>query len=370
MPANNIIPFLDLKKNNACYRKDLNKALTRVLDSGYYVLGSEVDSFESEFAEYCGESYAIGTSNGLDALILVLRAWIELDMLSEGDEVLVPANTFIASILAITECNLTPVLVEPNPVSFNLSVKELRLAVTSRTKVILPVHLYGQMANMPEICAFADKHNLLVLEDCAQAHGARLKGKRAGSWGDAAGFSFYPGKNLGALGDAGCVTTKHERLAKTIRAISNYGSIEKYHYLHEGMNSRLDEIQAAILRVKLLHLDSEIQHRRKIARIYSKDIKIDCVETPQWLDNDSHVFHLYVLRTKRRKEFIEYLKNSNVETLIHYPVAPHDQKAFAHRNFGRYPITEEIHREVVSLPMGIHVSESDAKFICKIINDF
>lgn len=370
MRTKNLIPFLDLKKNNGRYRKDLTQALTRVLDSGYYVLGSEVESFESEFAKYCGESYAIGTSNGLDALILVLRAWIELDMLSEGDEVIVPANTFIASILAITECNLTPVLVEPNPVSFNLSVKELKLAITSRTKVILPVHLYGQMANMPEICAFADEHNLLVLEDCAQAHGASLKGKRAGSWGDAAGFSFYPGKNLGALGDAGCVTTKHEHLAKTIRAISNYGSIKKYHYLHEGMNSRLDEIQAAILRVKLLHLDYEIQHRRKIARIYSKEIKTDCVETPQWSDNDSHVFHLYVLRTKRRNEFIEHLKNSNIETLIHYPVAPHDQKAFAHRDFGRYPITEEIHREVVSLPMGIHVSESDAKFICKIINDF
>ena len=364
-----MIPFLDLKKNNRRYREDLLVALTRVLDSGYYVLGSEVDSFESEFAKYCGAEYAVGTSNGLDALILVLRAWLELGMLSEGDEVIVPANTFIASILAITECNLTPVLIEPDPVSFNLCMKQARLAITSKTKVILPVHLYGQMANMPEIIGFANDHNLLVLEDCAQAHGASLEGKRAGSWGDAGGFSFYPGKNLGAIGDAGCVTTKHERLAETVRAISNYGSTAKYYYSLEGLNSRLDEIQAAVLRVKLQHLDSEIEHRRAIARIYSEQIKSDLVETPQWSDDDSHVFHLYVLRTGLRNEIIDYLKNSNIETLIHYPVAPHEQEAFAHRQFGRYPLTEALHREVVSLPMGAHISEADAQNISRIINE-
>jgi dTDP-4-amino-4,6-dideoxygalactose transaminase len=364
-----VIRFLDLKKNNGRYRKDLVKALTRVLDSGYYVLGSEVESFESEFAQYCGVGHAVGVATGLDALTLVLRAWLETDMLSEGDEVIVPAHTFIASILAITQCNLTPVLVEPDPVSFNLSIKQLRLAITPKTKVILAVHLYGQMANMPEICNVASEHNLLVLEDCAQAHGASLKGKRAGSWGDAAGFSFYPGKNLGALGDAGCVTTKHEGLAKTVRTISNYGSMQKYHHVLEGVNSRLDEIQAAALRVKLRHLDSEIEHRRKIARIYSKEIKNESVKSPQWSDDGSHVFHLYVLRTRARKEFIDRLKSNNIETLIHYPIAPHDQIAYAYREFGRYPTTEELHREVVSLPMGRHVSELDAEFICEIINE-
>ena len=304
-----------------------------MLDSGYYVLGSEVESFESEFAQYCGVGHAVGVANGLDALTLVLRAWLETDMLSPGDEVIVPAHTFIASILAITQCNLTPVLIEPDPVSFNLSVKELQLAITPKTKVILAVHLYGQMANMPEICSIASEHNLLVLEDCAQAHGASLKGKRAGSWGDAAGFSFYPGKNLGALGDAGCVTTKHECLAKTVRTISNYGSMKKYHHSLEGVNSRLDEIQAAALRVKLQHVDSEIEHRRTIARIYSKKIKNECVKIPKWSDDGSHVFHLYVLRTRARKEFINRLKSSNIETLIHYPIAPLDQIAYGYREF-------------------------------------
>ena len=239
-----------------------------MLDSGYYVLGSEVESFESEFAQYCGVGHAVGVANGLDTLTLVLRAWLKLTCCLQVTRLSYP-YPFIASILAITQCNLTPVLIEPDPVSFNLSVKELQLAITPKTKVILAVHLYGQMANMPEICSIASEHNLLVLEDCAQAHGASLKGKRAGSWGDAAGFSFYPGKNLGALGDAGCVTTKHECLAKTVRTISNYGSMKKYHHSLEGVNSLLDEIQAAALRVKY-SIRSEIEHRRTIARIYSK----------------------------------------------------------------------------------------------------
>ena len=364
-----MIRFLDLKNNNALYRKDLMKALTRVLDSGYYVLGSEVDSFESEFAQYCGVGHCVGVANGLDALTLVLRAWIELGMLSPGDEVIVPANTYIASIFAITQSNLKPVLVEPDPISFNLSIKQLQLAITPRTKVILPVHLYGQMADMSEICAIASQHNLLVLEDCAQAHGANLNGKRAGSWGDAAGFSFYPGKNLGALGDAGCVTSKHEVLAETVRTISNYGSVKKYHHSMEGVNSRLDEIQAAVLRVKLQHLDFEIEHRRKIARIYSAGINSEHVTVPLWSDNGSHVFHLYVIRTKIRQKLIDVLESKNIETLIHYPVAPHNQLAFKNRDFGRFPLTEQLHREVLSLPQGLHVSKANAEYICNIISE-
>ena len=257
-----MIPFLDLKAINAQYRDELVDACARVIDSGWYIGGSELEQFEQQFANYCGTKCAIGVANGLDALILTLRAWKELGKLKEGDEVIVPSNTYIASILAISANNLTPILVEPCVDSFNIDPKKIEAAITSRTKAILPVHLYGQLADMPAIMAIAKRHELLVLEDSAQAHGACLDGKKAGSWGDASGFSFYPGKNLGALGDAGAITTSDEDLADTLRALRNYGSHEKYKNLFQGVNSRLDEILAAMLIVKLSYLENEIAHRR------------------------------------------------------------------------------------------------------------
>ncbi|MGE8537982.1 MAG: DegT/DnrJ/EryC1/StrS family aminotransferase, partial [Acinetobacter sp.] len=260
-----MIPFLDLKAINAQYRDQLIAACTRVIDSGWYICGKELEDFERNFANYCGTKYAIGVANGLDALTLTLRAWKELGKLNEGDEVLVPANTYIASILAITQNNLQPVLVEPDINSFNLDPEKIEAAITTRTRVIVPVHLYGQLAAMPEIMAIAKKYNLLVLEDSAQAHGAEIEAKKAGNWGDASGFSFYPGKNLGALGDAGAITTNDTELAHMLTALRNYGSHEKYKNLVAGVNSRLDEIQAAMLNVKLKFLDQETQHRRQIA---------------------------------------------------------------------------------------------------------
>ena len=366
---NNRIPFLDLKNVNERYREELLDAFTRVLDSGWYVLGSEVDSFEEEFATYCGADYCIGVANGLDALIIVLRAWIELGKICEGDEVIVPANTYIATILAVTQNNLKPVLVEPDEGSFNISPEKIEAAITSRTRVVLPVHLYGQMANMPKIMALSEKYNLLVLEDSAQAHGAHILNKQAGAWGHASGFSFYPGKNLGALGDAGCITTSDKSLAETVRVIANYGSEFKYRNLLKGVNSRLDEVQAAILRVKLKYLNSEILHRRKIARIYRNKITNPSIKGPFYTDDGSHVFHLYVLRSKNRDAFMSLLKTAQIDTLIHYPIAPHKQAAFKEKNLESYPLTEILHKEVVSLPIGMHVSEEQAIYICKVINN-
>ena len=267
-----MIPFLDLKNINGQYRAALVEACARVIDSGWYIGGKELEQFEKNFAEYCGVKFVIGVANGLDALILTLRAWKELGKLKDGDEVIVPSNTYIASILAITANNLTPVLVEPDIHSYNIDPEKIEEAITDKTRVILPVHLYGQLAEMPKIMAIANKHGLLVLEDSAQSHGAEIGNKRAGNWGDASGFSFYPGKNLGALGDAGAVTTNDEELAQMLRALRNYGSHEKYINLVPGVNSRLDEIQAAILDIKLKFLDQEVKHRRKIASLYLDNI--------------------------------------------------------------------------------------------------
>src|SRR5690554_3936476 len=279
------IPFLDLKNINAQYRDELIVAATRVIDSGWYIQGNELTAFEQEFSAYCGSKHCIGVANGLDALTLTLRAWKEMGKLKEGDEVIVPANTYIASILAITENRLKPVLVEPDATTYNLSVENTRQAITPKTKAILVVHLYGQLADMPALMALAEEHDLLVLEDSAQAHGASIDGRKAGNWGHASGFSFYPGKNLGALGDAGAVTTNDDELAETLFALRNYGSHEKYKNLFQGVNSRLDEIQAAMLSVKLKHLDTEIAHRRKVADAYIKGINNPAVTLPLTLNS-------------------------------------------------------------------------------------
>ncbi|WP_151956689.1 DegT/DnrJ/EryC1/StrS family aminotransferase [Acinetobacter guillouiae] len=369
-----MIPFLDLKNINNQYRAELIEACTRVIDSGWYIGGKELEQFEKNFSDYCGTKYAIGVANGLDALILTLRAWKELGKLNDHDEVIVPSNTYIASILAITANNLTPILVEPDIGTYNIDPVKIEEAITSRTKVILPVHLYGQLADMPAIIEIANKHDLLVLEDSAQSHGAEIDGKKAGNWGDASGFSFYPGKNLGALGDAGAVTTNNEGLAQMLRALRNYGSHEKYKNLVPGVNSRLDEIQAAMLNVKLKFLDTETQHRRKIANLYLTEIKSPLIELP--LDHinteeyQQHVWHLFVIRTEHREALQKYLAENGVQTLIHYPIPPHKQQAYKEWNNLSYPISEQIHAEVVSLPIGPTLSLAEARKVIQLCNCF
>ena len=369
-----MIPFLDLKNINQQYREELIAACTRVIDSGWYIGGNELEQFEQNFANYCGVKFAIGVANGLDALILTLRAWKELGKLKDGDEVIVPSNTYIASILAITANKLMPVLVEPDLATYNIDPLKIEEAITAKTKVILPVHLYGQLAAMPDIMHIAKKHNLLVLEDSAQSHGAQLDCKKAGNWGDASGFSFYPGKNLGALGDAGAITTNNAELAQTLKALRNYGSHEKYKNLFVGVNSRLDEIQAAMLNVKLKHLDVEINHRRTIAKMYIEAIKNPEVILPL-SDIDAslynqHVWHLFVIRSKNRIKLQQYLAENGVQTLIHYPVPPHKQQAYKEWNNLCYPISEKIHNEVMSLPIGPTLSVEDAEKVIQLCNSF
>ena len=363
-----MIPFLDLKIINAQYRNELAQAAIDVIDSGWYVQGEQVEVFEREFADYCGAKHCIGVANGLDALILTLRAWKELGKLKEGDEVIVPANTYIASILAITENRLVPVLVEPDVDSYNLCPRNTEAAITPKTKAILPVHLYGQLADMPAIMDIAKRHNLLVLEDSAQAHGASMSGKKSGNWGDASGFSFYPGKNLGALGDGGAVTTNDDELAQTIRALGNYGSHKKYENLYKGVNSRLDEMQAAILRVKLRYLDNEIAKRKEIANYYFKNIKNENIVLPI-ITTDS-AWHLFVIRTKNRDELQKYLLDNGIQTLIHYPIPPYKQKAYKELENQSYPLTEIMRKEVLSLPISSVMNEDDAQVVIESINTF
>ena len=369
-----MIPFLDLKSINTQYRAELIEACTRVIDSGWYISGNELEKFEQNFASYCGTNFAIGVANGLDALILTLRAWKELGKLEDGDEVIVPSNTYIASILAITANNLVPILVEPDINTYNIDPEKVEAAITTKTKVILPVHLYGQLADMPAIMQIAKKYNLLVLEDSAQSHGATINGKKAGNWGDASGFSFYPGKNLGALGDAGAITTNDEELAQMLCALRNYGSHEKYKNLVPGVNSRLDEIQAAMLDVKLKFLDIETQHRRKIANLYLTKVKNPLIKLP--LNNinaeeyQQHVWHLFVIRTEHREALQQHLTENGVQTLIHYPIPPHKQQAYKEWNHLSYPISEKIHSEVLSLPIGPTLNLDDVEKVIQLCNTF
>ncbi|MGX9460154.1 DegT/DnrJ/EryC1/StrS family aminotransferase [Shewanella sp. A14] len=365
-----MIPFLDLMTINQQYEKELKKACSRVIDSGWYIMGKELASFEKEFAEYCDSKSVIGVANGLDALTLVLKAWKELGKLKDGDEVIVPANTYIASVIAISNNNLTPVLVEPDPITFNLTIDNIKKSISRKTKVILPVHLYGRISPMKEIMAFAKEHNLLVLEDCAQAHGSSIENVRAGTWGDAGAFSFYPGKNLGALGDAGAVTTNDKELAETICALRNYGSHKKYENLYQGTNSRLDEIQAAMLRVKLAFLDSDIEKRRLIAQRYINGIDNPLIVTPEVECENEHVWHLFVIRTKYRDELQQFLGTQGIETLIHYPIPVHKQKAYPDFHNISLPITELIHNEVLSLPMDPTMKAEDVDFVIRTINNF
>jgi dTDP-4-amino-4,6-dideoxygalactose transaminase len=365
-----MIEFLDLKSMNNRYQAELKEAFARVLHSGRYILGEEVTAFEREFAEYCGTNHCIGVANGLDALKLILRAYRELELLEEDDEILVPANTYIATILAVSENRLKPVLVEPDINTYNIDPAKIEEKITSRTKAIMPVHLYGQLADMDTIQKVAQTHNLLVIEDSAQAHGAAAAGKRAGSFGDAGGFSFYPGKNLGALGDAGAITTDDRRLDSCLRALRNYGSKVKYENLYQGVNSRLDELQAAVLRVKLKHLAEENSRRRQIAGMYLKNINNPLVTLPQVSEPSSHVWHLFVIRCADRSKLQRFLDDRNIQTLVHYQIPPHQQQAYRQLNQLRFPITEKIHREVLSLPVNPVMSDDDADKIVDAVNEF
>ncbi len=363
-----MIPFLDLQSINAQYREELIEACTKVIDSGWYVQGSEHQEFEREFAQFCGSKYAVGVANGLDALILILRAYKELGVMDDGDEVIVPSNTYIASILAISQNNLVPVLVEPDSNTYLLNPSNIQEKITSKTKAVMPVHLYGQTCEMERINAIATKYGLKVIEDSAQSHGAYYKEKKSGNLGDASGFSFYPGKNLGALGDGGVVTTNDKELAETIRALGNYGSQKKYENLYKGVNSRLDEIQAAMLRVKLRYLDEEIFKRKEIARYYLQNIKNKNIVLPT-VSTDS-VWHLFVIRTQKRDELQQYLLENGVHTLIHYPIPPHHQRAYEEFKEKSFPVSEKIHNEVLSLPISGVQSMQDTKKIVKVMNCF
>ena len=365
-----MIPFLDLKGLNAQYRAELIEACTRVIDSGWYIQGNECKEFDKEFAQYCGTKYAIGVANGLDALILILRAYKELGIMNDGDEVIVPSNTYIASILAISQNNLVPVLVEPNINTYLIDPSKIEEKITSKTKAILTVHLYGQTCEMDAIKEIAKKYNLKVIEDSAQSHGAYFKDKRSGNLGDASGFSFYPGKNLGALGDGGAVTTNDEELANTIKALGNYGSHKKYENLYKGVNSRLDEMQAAMLRVKLRYLDNELEKRRDIANYYLENIKNENIILPVVRAESNHVWHLFVIRTSKRDELQKYLFDNGVQTLIHYPIPPHNQNAYKEWNNESYPISEQIHTEVLSLPISGVQNLENTKNIVEKLNEF
>lgn len=365
-----MIPFLNLKDVNDRFNKELKEACARVIDSGWYISGKEVESFEFNFANYCGVKYAIGVANGLDALTLTLRAWKELGLISEGDEVLVPANTYIASVLAITENRFKPVFVEPCPETFNIRAEDLNKYITSKTKVILAVHLYGQICQMDTINEFAKANNLLVLEDSAQAHGASINNIKAGAWGDASGFSFYPGKNLGALGDAGIITTNDIELNNVVRALANYGSAEKYVNIYKGVNSRLDEIQAAMLNVKLKYLSNDIEVRRNIAGLYRENITNKAIINPVVHSEENHVWHLYVLKTDSREQLVNHLKERRIHTLIHYPIPPHKQNAYKEYSHLNFPVTEKLHDQVLSLPIDPTMSMESIHTVIDAVNEF
>ena len=361
-----MIKFLDLHKINERFRTEIDSRIKQVLDSGWYLLGEQDKTFEKHFAEYCGVKHCIGCANGLDALNLIIRAY----GFGAGDEIIVPANTYIASILAISENGCTPVLVEPDIETYNIDPNLIEEKITDKTKAILVVHLYGQAVKMEKIWHLAQKYNLKVIEDSAQAHGAIYQGKRTGNLGDASGFSFYPGKNLGCLGDGGAVTTNDDELAARVRAIANYGSQKKYHNIYKGVNSRLDEIQAAVLDVKLKHLDADNARRREIARYYRDNIKNPEIILPQTVDEASHVWHVFVVRVKNREKFQQHLADSGIQSLIHYPIPPHKQEAYREWNELSFPVTEMIHREVVSLPISPVMTDTEVEKVTVAINNF
>jgi dTDP-4-amino-4,6-dideoxygalactose transaminase len=365
-----MIKFLDLKRINAQYSNDLKIAAEKVIDSGWYLLGENVEEFEKNLVTFQGCGYAVALGNGLDALRLILRAYKELGLMKDGDEIIVPANTYIASILAITDNNLIPVLVEPDQKTFNLDFDLIEKKITSRTKGIMVVHLYGRACWSNNLESLVEKYKLKVIEDNAQAIGAKWNGTRTGSLGDAAGFSFYPGKNLGALGDSGAVFTKDQSLANVIRALANYGSEKKYINQYQGLNSRMDEIQAAFLSVKLKYVDVEIEKRRIVASYYLTHIKNNKILLPNSGNKDEHVWHLFVVRTKNRNDLQNQLYQNGVQTLIHYPIPPHKQVCYSNLNRSLLPITEMIHDEVLSLPISPIMTKEEVSAVVEAVNRF
>ena len=365
-----MIPFLDLKKVNQPYSVEIEAAVKRVLNSGWYINGQEKERFEKNFANFIGSAYSIGVANGLDALRIIIRAYIELGVFKKGDEILVPANTFIASIIAITDNGLIPVLIEADKDSLQIDENEIEKSINSKTKALMLVHLYGQSSFTKKIIKLSKKYNLKIIEDNAQAHGCKFEGKTTGSIGDAAAHSFYPGKNLGALGDAGAITTSDSELAITMRTLSNYGSRVKYVSEYTGYNSRLDEIQAAILDVKLKYLDIDIEKRKKIADLYLKTIINPRIKLPIVNNMDSHVFHLFPILTEKRDDLQSYLKENGIQTLIHYPIPPHKQKCYKEMNHLSFPVTEKIHNNELSLPIGPEILLEEVVFISDTINNW
>lgn len=361
-----MIKFLDLYKINNRFRKETDKRIRHVLDSGWYILGEQNKIFEKHFAKFCDVKHCIGCANGLDALNLIIRGY----GFGKGDEIIVPANTYIATILAISQNGCTPVLVEPDINTYNINPNLIEHKITKKTKAIMVVHLYGQAVQMNKIWKIAKKYKLKIIEDCAQAHGAIYNNKRIGNLGDAGGFSFYPGKNLGCFGDGGCVTTNDDALAKKIRAIANYGSDYKYHNIYKGINSRLDEIQAGILDVKLKYLDKDNEKRRKIAQYYRENIQNSKIVLPKTYNEKSHVWHVFVIRCKQRDKLNEYLNKNNIQIVIHYPIAPHKQIAYKEYNNLSFPITEMIHNEVISLPISPTMTKKEIKRIVEAVNNF
>ncbi|HEX8777279.1 MAG TPA: DegT/DnrJ/EryC1/StrS family aminotransferase [Rhodanobacter sp.] len=364
------VPFLDLKDVHADYVDELKAAAARVIDSGRYVLGEELAAFEREFAAWCGVRHAVGVGSGLDALALILRGYLGLGALAEGDEVIVPGNTFIASFLAISGNRLVPVPVEPDPATFNLDPACVAAAIGPRTRAIMAVHLYGQLADMSALAGLARRHGLLLIEDAAQAHGAASEGRRAGAFGDAAAFSFFPAKNLGALGDGGAIVTGDARLARRVAALRNYGSEVKYHHLFQGINSRLDEIQAALLRVKLRHLDEDVAKRRYVAQRYGEGIRHPQIVLPKVACEERHAWHLFVVRCRHRDVLKQHLQARGVQSQVHYPVPPHHQPAYAELHEIRLPVTERLHEEVLSLPLGPALGEVAVERVIDACNTF
>ena len=364
-----MIKFLDLQKINLQYQDEIEAKLLEVFRSGWYLMGGQLANFEKNLSNYIGAKYAIGVANGLDALRLILRGYIEMGIMNTGDEIIVPSNTYIASILAISDNGLVPVLVEPDINTYNIDIAKIEDKITPKTKGILIVHLQGRVVFSAQLKEIAQKHHLKIIEDNAQAIGAEWNGTKAGNLGDAAGFSFYPGKNLGALGDAGAVTTNDEELNKTIRALANYGSNQKYVNIYKGLNSRLDEIQAAVLDIKLKYIDNENTTRRQIAKRFINEITNTAIVLPEYpADENEHVWHVFVIRSEKRDELQAYLNEKGIQTIIHYPIPPHHQKAYEEWNDLSFPISEKIHEQVLSLPISPVMNKEEVKNIIEILN--
>lgn len=361
-----MIKFLDLEKINNRFREEIDSELKEILDSGWYLQGKKNQKFAENFAEFCGVKHCLGVANGLDALNLIIKAY----GFSNGDEIIVPANTYIASILAISQNGCTPILVEPDIKTYNINPDLIEEKITERTKAIMVVHLYGQAVQMKKIWELAKKYNLKIIEDSAQAHGSVYDGIKTGALGDASGFSFYPGKNLGCMGDGGCVTTNDDELFEKIKAIANYGSDRKYHHIYKGVNSRLDEIQAAVLNVKLKYLDKDNARRREISKYYRENIKNRIIILPETYDESAHVWHVFAVRTPERDRFQKYLEENNIQTIIHYPTPPHKQGAYQEWNNLSYPISEEIHRTVISLPISPVMTDDEVQRVTEVINEY